>query len=564
MEGGPVDGYSWLAVALVVGAIARLWMLSAHSLLIDEAFVAVGARDMLRNHTPMWDAISNAPFVWTIAHLLGMNGLADPGLLRLPSAIIGTATIIPLYFLARRLFNARVASLSVILYAVHPFAVAFSRVLFADSFQVFFILCGWLAFEKILNSDTPSKLKAWDFGLLIVIWALAFLTKYNAVVPGALWLAAGVIAGRYRIRPAILCFGAMTLGAVATLAIWPYDAPIWLSAFLAKGGSYDMQNAAFYFGSKLHLILFGVTEVALVAAITIALRARDAFAKPLGHAALFILLYIVTMIFLGRTFERYLLICVPVACMMLAGLWTISVQKMAGTRHGWVKAAIVLSLFLIATMVVVGAYRSYRSYGSYLPNDTDATSIAKTVTSLERDGHRGFWLLPKPIGAYYLGFSQHYSRSAHVDARDSLADKNYFEFSALPYANERAPYGVQEVRVLAREWGLARILSSPRAFIHAATALRDMATPMTSSSMNYFTSNEVRPGDLLIMQCGTRDVQGEPILEPIDTEHLPPTFTRLPLEGFSVFRTLRPDGISLDPDTTMDPVRTGSWVLLRK
>ncbi|MDP4241904.1 MAG: glycosyltransferase family 39 protein [Bacteroidota bacterium] len=558
-------GTPWLlGIALLAGAFVRLWMLGAHSLLIDEAFVAVGARDILRNHTPMWDAISNAPFVWSVGQLLGLRGLADPTLLRLPAAIAGVATIIPLYFLTRRMFGARVASASAILYALHPFAVAFSRVLFSDPFQVFFILCGWLAFDRILFSKTSGWPGIRNMSIVALIWALAFLAKYNAVVPGALWLLAGVLAGRYRVGPAVACLAAMALGAIATLAIWPYDAPIWLSAFLEKGGSYNVTLSAFYFESKLHLVLFGASEVILFAAIAIALRAREMRAQSLGHSALFILGYLVTVIFLGRTFERYLLVCVPLGCMLLAGLSAYAIQELIAAKRRWLRAGIALVLGASIGIFLMGAYKSYRSYWTYLKNDTDASAIARTVTDLEHDGRHGYWLIPEPIGAYYLGFSQYYSRAAGIDAQDSLADFNHFEFSAQPYSGERTPYSVLEVRRLARQWGVGRLASMPGAFIRAAMAWRDTVEAPRIGSMDYFTSTALHSRDILIMQCGLRDVQGEPILEPIDTQQLPPSFTRLPLDRFQVYRTFRPEGLSLTADTTMDSVRAGSWILLRK
>src|SRR5438552_7989079 len=103
---------------------------------------------MLRNHTPMWDAISNAPFVWTFAHLVGLHGLDDPFFVRLPGALLGTASILMVYLIARRMFDRRAGTLSAFVFALHPFAIAFARILFADRFQVFFILLGIIAFDR--------------------------------------------------------------------------------------------------------------------------------------------------------------------------------------------------------------------------------------------------------------------------------------------------------------------------------------------------------------------------------------------------------------------------------
>jgi hypothetical protein len=84
---------------VALGLMARLILLSAHSVLLDEATVAIGARDIVYNHTPMWDAMSNAPFVWMIGRLLGMAGLASAFWLRFPGAMVGTASIVVLFLL---------------------------------------------------------------------------------------------------------------------------------------------------------------------------------------------------------------------------------------------------------------------------------------------------------------------------------------------------------------------------------------------------------------------------------------------------------------------------------
>jgi 4-amino-4-deoxy-L-arabinose transferase-like glycosyltransferase len=190
----PLKRFWPLALAVTIGLVTRLLWLSAHSVLLDEATVAIGARDIVQNHTPMWEAMSNAPFVWMIARLLGMAGLANVFLLRLPSALIGVASIAAVYWLARQLFDEKIAVASAFLLALHPFAVAFSRVLFADPFQVFFVLLGFYGFDRLAVKPWRGNSSRWPLlQYLCFIWALAFLMKYNAIVPGALWLVSGVV-----------------------------------------------------------------------------------------------------------------------------------------------------------------------------------------------------------------------------------------------------------------------------------------------------------------------------------------------------------------------------------
>jgi len=555
-----------------------MWALGAHSLLLDEASVSIGARDLLQNHTALWDADSNAPFVWLMAHLLGFRGLANPFLLRLPSAIVGTASIIALYWLARRLFEERIAGITAILFAIHPFAVAFNRVLFADSFQLFFILLGCIAFDRFATrvaemQRPPLWQNRWaQLALIFLIWGIAFLMKYNALVPGTLWLAAAVVSRRYSIGRTSLCFIAMGLGAFATLLPWPYDAPIWLFAFLNKGGSYNTVQAAHFFWTKLHLILFGMTEIALVAGVIMSFVLRSERRKPIAHTTLFILFDLVTISILGRSFERYLLMIVPFACLLLVALafslFPSDTQKARNRRWRPIVIATIVFAFGIFGF---GLYSSYSNYCSYLHNNFDHSQLAKEVLVIEhrnvmgnRPSTRAFWLLPEPIGAYYLGFSQFYSRAIYPSLDGPLAEQNYFEWASVPYGRDMDGYHILAIRRMARRWGISRILRSPSIFRDSVEALFHSPQLPRPPAIDYLTSDSVHPGDLLIMQCGMTDLQEEPILEDISNENGPPLLKTLPLARFEVIHVFRPEGSAAISDTTMTRVRAGAWLMIRK
>jgi 4-amino-4-deoxy-L-arabinose transferase-like glycosyltransferase len=556
----------WLLAAVVIGLGARLIMLSAHSLLFDEAFVAIGARDMLHNHTPMWDAISNAPFVWLIAHILGSAGIEHPFLLRLPAALIGTATIIPVYFLARRLFDDSVAALAALFFALHPFSVAFSRVLFADPFQVFFILTGLLAFDYYATRPRRSH-SGGMLALIVLIWATAFLMKYNAVVPGAIWLVAGTLAGRYYFRPALVCFIAMTLGALFALALWPYDAPIWLAAFLEKGGSYDLRFSTYYFESKLHLVLYDLTEATLIGGLLLGYFKRGRYSSSFALTSLFLLLYLAIVILLGRTFQRYLLVTVPASCILIAALlrYCIATVREASLRWQRIGASILWPAAL--TLLILGAASSYRNYIAYLDNDIDQAALVHDAKILEHQGRMGFWLTTEPVAAYYLGYTRYYSRSTLGETyySDSLPP-NYFESQPVSYEWERAPYGVLAVRGLLRSWGYSHAIQMSSDFFDSAHYVARAAHDMPKKpAVDYLTSNLVKPGSLLVIESGFRDIQGEPILEDIRKEEgPPPEAIALPLRNFELYRTYRPGGYSTLNDTIISSVKAGGWILIKK
>jgi 4-amino-4-deoxy-L-arabinose transferase-like glycosyltransferase len=603
-----IKQYWLLLFAIALGLTVRLLWLSAHSVLLDEATVAVGARDIIQNHTPMWDAMSNAPFVWMIGTILGKCGLANDFLLRLPSAIIGAASIVAVYWIARRMFDKRTAAASAILLALHPFAVAFSRVLFADPFQVFFILVGCYWFDRFATKPWREIPRKWILLVfLLIVWGIAFLMKYNAVVPGAIWLLSGVLSRRYKIIPTIAAFLAMAFGAFLTLLIWPYDESVWLLAFMGKAGSYNFVYALEYYVARLHLVFYGITEIMFVAAFVVAwlLRRKGGAtdrttseqssnnlrsSKAVLHLALFLLLQTAALILLGRMFERYLLVLVPFGCILLVALALLVIIEFARwTPHVWqiafmqgteqklppAKGKKILLYFAVVVAYYIfyfGASHSYSNYFKYLRNDVDFSGLANKVLTFEKQDQAGaaaprraFWLTPEPIAAYYLGYTQRYSRVNYPNMDGPTATQNFFEFASVPYSDDWRGDKVLAVRRLAHEWGLMRIVASPNHFMESAKHAADSAQRLELLPVeNYLTSNFVHPNDLLIMQSGMIDLQGEPALEDISQEAGPPFISTLPLDKFAVSRVYRPEGFAPLTDTTLDRVRAGAWLLMRK
>ncbi len=596
-----------LLLAMTLGLLARILWLSAHSVLLDEATVAVGARDIIQNHTRMWEAMSNAPFVWMIAQMLGTAGLASDFLLRIPSALIGVATIAAAYGLARRLFHEKIANASAILLALHPFAVAFSRVLFADPFQVFFVLLGCYGFDRLATNTWRTAPRKWMLLFyLVCIWGLAFIMKYNAVVPGAIWMFSGVVARRYRISTACAGLCAMMFGAFVTLMIWPYDESVWLFAFMGKAGSYTFSYALNYYLSKIHLVFFGITEVVFAGSFLLAwlllrkhgkasLMQDDKSAtivrssKAMLHLTIFLLLQTAALIVLGRMFERYLLVLVPFGCILIVAVLEALERLMKWYPNRWMFAfmeakeeklpkakgmdiVLFLARYEIIFFLVMGAHNSYSNYFKYLRNDVDYAGLAHAVLSLEKPDkvgvtstRRAFWLVPEPIAAYYLGYTQRYSRAVRPNLDGPTADQNFFEFAAVPYATEWKGDKVLVTRRLAREWGISRILNSPKQFLALTKHVSDSAQLLQRLPVeDYLSSDFVHSGDMLIMQSGLIDLQGEPILEDVTQENGPPFIPTLPLARFNVFRVYRPEGLAPATDTTLERIRAGAWLMLRK
>lgn len=156
---------NWKLVAIVVLALAlRTFKLAQYpiGLYSDEAVFGYNAYSLIQEgrdeygrfwpisfesfgdwKPPMqgWLAI---PFVW----LLGLNETA----VRLPSALLGTATVVIIFLLAKIFFKSeRTALLTALLLAINPWHIFMSRIAMLVSVEVFFISSGVLFLLKGLN-----------------------------------------------------------------------------------------------------------------------------------------------------------------------------------------------------------------------------------------------------------------------------------------------------------------------------------------------------------------------------------------------------------------------------
>ncbi len=93
--------------------------------------------------------------------VLGLNEFA----IRLPMAIIGTITVFIVYYLAKELFNERIALFSALFLAISPWHIQFSRIAFIGLFLPFFFCLGLLFFFKSFQNPKYLSLSAITFGL---------------------------------------------------------------------------------------------------------------------------------------------------------------------------------------------------------------------------------------------------------------------------------------------------------------------------------------------------------------------------------------------------------------
>jgi hypothetical protein len=180
-----------ILVTFVVGLGARVYRLDASGLAEDEANKILAIRCYSHGD---FTVNSEHPMLMKILCLSSMklcgywNERAGRGLnlvvseetaLRLPNAIIGALTVVPLFLLAYSLFGFRVALITACLWALGGNVIWFNRVAKEDTLLVFFMLSGCVIY------NSAKSRPAWDisgqerlYGFAGVAFGLMVCSKY--------------------------------------------------------------------------------------------------------------------------------------------------------------------------------------------------------------------------------------------------------------------------------------------------------------------------------------------------------------------------------------------------
>jgi hypothetical protein len=180
-----------ILVTLLVGLAARVYRLDAAGLAEDEANKILAIRSYSHG-----DFTANAehPMLMKTLCLLSIemsrawNNLvgASRGLviseetaLRLPNAIFGALTVIPLFLLASALFEFRIALITAFLWSLGGNAIWFNRITKEDTLLVFFMLSGY-AIYNYAKSRAADDWKGQEqlYGLAGVAFGLMLSSKY--------------------------------------------------------------------------------------------------------------------------------------------------------------------------------------------------------------------------------------------------------------------------------------------------------------------------------------------------------------------------------------------------
>jgi hypothetical protein len=141
-----------LALVIAIAAALRVWLLAAnYPLHHDEALYGAWAQLIVSGRDPLlltaW--VDKPPLViYALAAALRLFGVSELAL-RLPGMLVSLATIVCVYGLARRLYDARTALLASLFLALAPFAILFAPTTFTDPWLTLWLVAAvWAAVAR--------------------------------------------------------------------------------------------------------------------------------------------------------------------------------------------------------------------------------------------------------------------------------------------------------------------------------------------------------------------------------------------------------------------------------
>lgn len=188
-----------LFIILGISALLRLWSLGSGDTLSDEvlySFRAIGMLDFdeaadqttplewFDPYVPPWAQFSfhdHPPLVFLVQHIF-MRALGEtPFAFRLPSALLGIASVYMLYAIGSLLYSERTGLLAAALFGATANHVIISRLGLQESYVIFFIL---LAAYFFLKAEKQKKY----YILVGITMGLGLLAKYTTGILGPIFL----------------------------------------------------------------------------------------------------------------------------------------------------------------------------------------------------------------------------------------------------------------------------------------------------------------------------------------------------------------------------------------
>jgi mannosyltransferase len=360
--------YQFPIALFLISALAfalRVYKLDAESLWLDEVLsINLASMDIPSAIRMLPGKYVHPPFYFIILHIwsriVGQSELS----LRFLSALFGPLTAAMTYKLARGLFDRRTALLSGLLLALCPYHVYYSQETRMYTLATFLGLVGAYCFFQA--PERRDRVLRYWIGFVLCS-ALGLYTHYYSLFlllfENLFFLSLIIMRRQYRYS-----FKAWLLAQLAIFCLYLPWLPVLLvqstgdkSGWIEAPRFVDLPAALIaYFvtpnpARKLHLLTgsFGVIFPLTLGAIGAqVIEDRQGLSFPLGRSRLYVLAYLAVPFLAAYTASllikpilvtRYLIICVPAACILLAyGLNLVKPKFLA----------LLLSLLLGWTMVI--------------------------------------------------------------------------------------------------------------------------------------------------------------------------------------------------------------------
>lgn len=302
--------------------------------------------------------------------------------LRLPNALIGALTVVPLFLLTAALFDRWTALLAAAFWAVGINAITHNRIGKEDTLLVFFTLFAFFFFvraKQISPSDKPDRARRYaasavSFGLMIAskyfphYLALNMLFHHNFHVRKAV---AGEPSGRTPGWFFLVIIGVFLLVNPAVLIpeIWQYlnaytgERLLTHSGYLFAGELYknNMSSSPFWGTPVYFYLLFLAIKVPLMitVAFVIGLVIATRRTRHVGYAFLLFmfLLWIVPYSLIGGKWLRYTLSLMPFVY-MLAAVGVVELIRLF-QRRGSKRGSLAVSVVTVAVFVGLPALTAF-------------------------------------------------------------------------------------------------------------------------------------------------------------------------------------------------------------
>ena len=199
---------AWLEIATVLGLTILAFMLRIaalesipYTLGGDEAWFGLTARQVLSGElqNPFVTAYVSMPtlFYWPISWAMRLVGDGVTGL-RLPAALVGTATVPILYFFARHLWGRRLAVISALFLATYDYHIHYSRLGTNNIWDPFLVLLTlWFLDIGLSTSDETKRTRFFTLSGLVMGLSVYFYTGARFLpLLAAIYLAFFWVTGR--------------------------------------------------------------------------------------------------------------------------------------------------------------------------------------------------------------------------------------------------------------------------------------------------------------------------------------------------------------------------------